>query len=157
MADEPVIDVRGLTKRFDDRTVVDHFDIKVPKGAIYGFLGPNGSGKTTTIRMLCGLLTPDEGEGTCLGLDVRHDAARIKEEVGYMTQRFSYYEDLTIRENLDFVVRMYRLVGRGKKRAASDALVAEGAAIAAARRADGGRRPEGATRLLGRDPTAQRQ
>ena len=111
----PVIDVRGLTKRFGERTVVDHFDIKVPKGAIYGFLGPNGSGKTTTIRMLCGLLTPDEGEGTCLGLDVRHEAGRIKEEVGYMTQRFSYYEDLTIRENLDFVARMYRL-GRRRER-----------------------------------------
>ena len=111
----PVIDVRGLTKRFGERTVVDHFDIKVPKGAIYGFLGPNGSGKTTTIRMLCGLLTPDEGEGTCLGLDVRHDAGRIKEEVGYMTQRFSYYEDLTIRENLDFVARMYRLDRRKQR------------------------------------------
>src|SRR5204862_3136903 len=76
---------------------------------IYGFLGPNGSGKTTTIRMLCGLLTPDEGEGTCLGFDVRQEAGLIKEEVGYMTQKFSYYEDLTIRENLDFVARMYRL------------------------------------------------
>ncbi|MEQ1770445.1 MAG: ABC transporter ATP-binding protein [Devosia sp.] len=112
---EPVIDVRGLTKRFGERTVVDHFDIKVPKGAIYGFLGPNGSGKTTTIRMLCGLLTPDEGEGTCLGLDVRADASRIKEEVGYMTQKFSYYEDLTIRENLDFVARMYRLDRRRER------------------------------------------
>jgi ABC-2 type transport system ATP-binding protein len=115
MAEELVIDVRGLTKRFGDRTVVDHFDIKVPKGAIYGFLGPNGSGKTTTIRMLCGLLTPDEGEGTCLGLDVRREASRIKEEVGYMTQRFSYYEDLTIRENLDFVARMYRLDRRKQR------------------------------------------
>jgi len=109
MAEAPVIDVRGLTKRFGMRTVVDHFDIAVPRGAIYGFLGPNGSGKTTTIRMLCGLLTPDAGEGTCLGLDVRREAARIKEAVGYMTQKFSYYEDLTIRENLDFVARMYRL------------------------------------------------
>jgi ABC-2 type transport system ATP-binding protein len=117
---EAVIDVKGLTKRFGERTVVDHFDIRVPKGAIYGFLGPNGSGKTTTIRMLCGLLTPDEGEGTCLGLDVRHDANRIKEEVGYMTQKFSYYEDLTIRENLDFVARMYRLDRR--KQRVDDAL-----------------------------------
>ena len=115
MSDEPVIDVCGLTKRFGERTVVDHFDIKVPKGAIYGFLGPNGSGKTTTIRMLCGLLTPDEGEGTCLGLDVRHDAATIKEQVGYMTQKFSYYEDLSIRENLDFVARMYRLDNRKQR------------------------------------------
>ena len=115
MSDDPVIDVRGLTKRFGERTVVDHFDIRVPRGAIYGFLGPNGSGKTTTIRMLCGLLTPDEGEGTCLGLDVRREAARIKEEVGYMTQKFSYYEDLTIRENLDFVARMYRLDQRRQR------------------------------------------
>jgi ABC-2 type transport system ATP-binding protein len=110
-----VIDVKGLTKRFGERTVVDHFDIRVPKGAIYGFLGPNGSGKTTTIRMLCGLLTPDEGDGTCLGFDVRRQADRIKEEVGYMTQKFSYYEDLTIRENLDFVARMYRLSKRKQR------------------------------------------
>ena len=85
------------------------------KGAIYGFLGPNGSGKTTTIRMLCGLLTPDEGEGTCLGFDVRKQAAQIKEEVGYMTQKFSLYEDLSIRENLDFVARMYRLDRRKQR------------------------------------------
>jgi ABC-2 type transport system ATP-binding protein len=115
MSEDAVIDVRGLTKRFRERIVVDHFDIRVPRGAIYGFLGPNGSGKTTTIRMLCGLLTPDEGEGTCLGLDVRHDAGRIKEAVGYMTQKFSYYEDLTIRENLDFVARMYRLDRRRER------------------------------------------
>jgi ABC-2 type transport system ATP-binding protein len=98
MSEERVIDVHGLTKRFGDKTVVDHFDIAVPKGAIYGFLGPNGSGKTTTIRMLCGLLVPDAG--------------RIKAEVGYMTQKFSLYEDLTIRENLDFVARMYRVKDR---------------------------------------------
>ena len=115
MSAELVIDVKGLTKRFGERTVVDHFDIRVPKGAIYGFLGPNGSGKTTTIRMLCGLLTPDEGEGTCLGYDVRRDAAEIKERVGYMTQKFSYYEDLSIRENLDFVARMYQLPDRRKR------------------------------------------
>jgi ABC-2 type transport system ATP-binding protein len=111
----PVIDVVGLTKQFGERTVVDHFDIRLPKGAIYGFLGPNGSGKTTTIRMLCGLLTPDEGEGTCLGFDVRDEAAAIKEQVGYMTQKFSLYEDLTIRENLDFVARMYRLDRRRQR------------------------------------------
>ena len=120
MNENLVIDVKGLTKRFRERTVVDHFDIRVPKGAIYGFLGPNGSGKTTTIRMLCGLLTPDEGTGTCLGFDVRRQADRIKEEVGYMTQKFSYYEDLTIRENLDFVARMYRLPKR--KQRVDDAL-----------------------------------
>ena len=81
MSEQKVIDVRGLTKSFGEKRVVDHFDIAVPRGAIYGFLGPNGSGKTTTIRMLCGLLTPDEGEGTCLGFDVRKEADRIKERV----------------------------------------------------------------------------
>jgi len=110
-----VIDVTGLTKSFGEKRVVDHFDIKVPRGAIYGFLGPNGSGKTTTIRMLCGLLTPDEGSGTCLGFDVRKQAGRIKEQVGYMTQKFSLYEDLSIRENLDFIGRMYR-IDRRKQR-----------------------------------------
>jgi ABC-2 type transport system ATP-binding protein len=115
VSDPPVIDVRGLTKRFGDRTVVDDFDIRVPKGAIYGFLGPNGSGKTTTIRMLCGLLTPDAGEGNCLGFDVRREAGQIKESVGYMTQKFSLYEDLSIRENLDFVARMYRLDRRKER------------------------------------------
>jgi len=115
MSAERVIDVKGLTKRFGDKTVVDQFDIAVPKGAIYGFLGPNGSGKTTTIRMLCGLLVPDAGEGACLGFDVRREAERIKAEVGYMTQKFSLYEDLTIRENLDFVARMYRVKNRKKR------------------------------------------
>ncbi len=104
-----VIDVHGLTKRFGHRTAVDSVSIKVAKGEIVGFLGPNGSGKTTTIRMLCGLLTPDDGEGQCLGLDVRKESKRIKAQIGYMTQRFSFYEDLTIRENLDFVARLYRL------------------------------------------------
>ena len=107
--DPPVIDVRGLTKRFGDKTVVDKFDLAVPKGAIYGFLGPNGSGKTTTIRMVCGLLQPDAGEGTCLGYDVIRESRKIKARVGYMTQRFSLYEDLSIRENLEFVARLYRL------------------------------------------------
>ena len=115
MSEQKVIDVRGLTKSFGEKRVVDHFDIQVPRGAIYGFLGPNGSGKTTTIRMLCGLLTPDEGEGTCLGFDVCKEADRIKERVGYMTQKFSYYEDLSIRENLDFVARMYRLDRRRQR------------------------------------------
>lgn len=117
MSDDFAIDVSGLTKSFGEKRVVDHFDIRVPRGAIYGFLGPNGSGKTTTIRMLCGLLTPDAGEGTCLGLDVRRQAQQIKTEVGYMTQKFSLYEDLSIRENLDFVGRMYRL-DRRKQRVA---------------------------------------
>jgi ABC-2 type transport system ATP-binding protein len=107
-AREPwAIDVHGLTKRYGHRVVVDHVSIRVARGLIFGFLGPNGSGKTTTIRMLCGLLTPDEGEGTCLGFDLRKQAAAIKREVGYMTQRFSLYEDLSIEENLDFIARMY--------------------------------------------------
>jgi ABC-2 type transport system ATP-binding protein len=104
---ELAIDVRGLTKRFGTRTVVDHIAIQVPRGRICGFLGPNGSGKTTTIRMLCGLLTPDDGEGSCLGFDLRRDARRIKRRVGYMTQRFGLYEDLSIEENLAFVARVY--------------------------------------------------
>ena len=115
MNEAPVIDVRGLTKRFGERTVVDHFDMRVPRGRIYGFLGPNGSGKTTTIRMLCGLLTPDEGEGTCLGHDIRRDALKIKREVGYMTQRFGLYDDLSIEENLDFVARVYGVAERRRK------------------------------------------
>jgi ABC-2 type transport system ATP-binding protein len=106
------IDVHGLTKHYGGRAVVDNFSIRVERGTIFGFLGPNGSGKTTTIRMLCGLLTPDEGEGTCLGYDLRRDAAAIKREVGYMTQRFSLYEDLSIEENLDFVARMYGVAER---------------------------------------------
>ena len=103
---EPAIDVHGLRKSFGGRVVVDDFAIRVERGAIFGFLGPNGSGKTTTIRMLCGLLTPDAGEGRCLGFDLRTQAALIKREVGYMTQRFSLYEDLSIQENLDFVARV---------------------------------------------------
>jgi ABC-2 type transport system ATP-binding protein len=110
-----VIDVEGLTKRFGDKTVVDHFSLQVARGQIYGFLGPNGSGKTTTIRMLCGLLTPDEGRGTCLGYDILRESERIKREVGYMTQRFSLYEDLSIEENLDFVARMYQVPDRPKR------------------------------------------
>ncbi|MCV3206701.1 ABC transporter ATP-binding protein [Mesorhizobium sp. YC-39] len=104
-----VIDVHGLVKRFGDKTVVDHVTMTVAEGEIVGFLGPNGSGKTTTIRIMCGLLTPDEGEGTVLGFNIRTDSLRIKREVGYMTQKFSFYEDLTIGENLEFVARLYRL------------------------------------------------
>jgi ABC-2 type transport system ATP-binding protein len=118
-ASDLVIDVAGLTKRFDDKTVVDDVAIQVRRGRICGFLGPNGSGKTTTIRMLCGLLTPDAGSGTCLGHDILTEAAAIKRQVGYMTQRFSLYEDLSIRENLDFVARMYSLSGRRAKVAAT--------------------------------------
>jgi len=109
MNGELVIDVKGLTKKYGTKTVVDHFDLAVPKGAIYGFLGPNGSGKTTTIRMVCGLLKADAGAGAVLGLDVVKESDKIKERVGYMTQRFSLYGDLSIRENLEFIARLYSL------------------------------------------------
>jgi ABC-2 type transport system ATP-binding protein len=106
-APDIVIDVHGLTKKFGGRAVVHDLSLQVKRGTIYGFLGPNGSGKTTTIRMLCGLLTPDEGSGTCLGYDIRTEAEKIKRQVGYMTQRFSLYQDLSVRENLEFVARIY--------------------------------------------------
>ncbi|MCH8859246.1 MAG: ABC transporter ATP-binding protein [Proteobacteria bacterium] len=114
MSERFAIDVTGLTKRFGRKLAVDGVDIQVPEGQVWGFLGPNGSGKTTTIRMLCGLLKPDAGHGTCLGLDLVRQADAIKREVGYMTQRFSYWEDLSIRENLEFVARMYRIPERKK-------------------------------------------
>jgi len=117
-APEIAIDVRGLSKSFGGREVVHDLSMQVKRGTIYGFLGPNGSGKTTTIRMLCGLLTPDSGEGRCLGYDIRRDADKIKRQVGYMTQRFSLYQDLSVRENLEFVARLYGM--RDPKRAASD-------------------------------------
>ncbi|MGJ4883682.1 MULTISPECIES: ABC transporter ATP-binding protein [unclassified Bradyrhizobium] len=115
---EIAIDVQGLTKSFDGREVVHDLSMQVKRGSIYGFLGPNGSGKTTTIRMLCGLLTPDGGEGTCLGFDIRRDADKIKRRVGYMTQRFSLYQDLSVRENLEFVARLYGM--SDPRRAARD-------------------------------------
>jgi len=106
------IDVRGLTKRYNGRAVVDDVSLQVRSGRICGFLGPNGSGKTTTIRMLCGLLTPDAGEGSCLGHDLRREALAIRRQVGYMTQKFGLYDDLSIRENLDFVGRLYEIADR---------------------------------------------
>lgn len=102
-----VIDVQGITKRFGNRTVVNNIPMQVRRGEIYGFLGPNGSGKTTFLRMLCGLLRPDDGNGRCLGFDILSESGEIKKHVGYMTQRFSFYEDLTIEENLDFIARVY--------------------------------------------------
>ena len=177
-----MIDVRGLSKSFDGRRVVDDFTIRVRRGEIFGFLGPNGSGKTTTIRMLCGLLTPDAGSGTCLGYDIVRETAAIKREVGYMTQKFGLYEDLTIRENLDFIARLYRIPERAnavkriprasrpgeptaptggpalrRLEAAAGAcrVPAPRAAAAPARRADRGRGPEGAPRFLGPDPSSR--
>jgi ABC-2 type transport system ATP-binding protein len=108
-APEIVIDVEGLTKSFGHKTVVRNLSLKVARGTIYGFLGPNGSGKTTTIRMLCGLLTPDSGHGTTLGYDILTQSDEIKRQVGYMTQRFSLYQDLSVRENLELVARIYQL------------------------------------------------
>ncbi|HZI31100.1 MAG TPA: ABC transporter ATP-binding protein [Candidatus Binatia bacterium] len=106
------IDVRGVTKKFGARTVVNNIAMQVRPGEIYGFLGPNGSGKTTFLRMLCGLLRPDNGSGHCLGLDFRNESAEINKRVGYMTQRFIYYEDLTIEENLHFIARIYAVPHR---------------------------------------------
>ncbi len=111
MTGQPAIDVRGLVKIYGTRTVVDHVSLSIMPGRICGFLGPNGSGKTTTLRMICGLLTPDGGEGTCLGYDIINNSEAVKARAGYMTQRFGLYEDLTIRENLEFVGRLYRLKG----------------------------------------------
>ena len=115
------INVQGLSKSFHGKPAVRDFSLRVPTGVIFGFLGPNGSGKTTTIRILCGLLTPDSGSGTTLGYDIRKEAHAIKREVGYMTQKFSLYEDLTIRENLEFIGRMYAL--KNLKDKVSEALV----------------------------------
>ena len=106
------IDIHGLCKQFDGKPVVRDVALQIRRGEIFGFLGPNGSGKTTTIRMLCGLLTPDAGHGTCLGYDILRERSQIKRRVGYMTQRFSFWDDLTIRENLDFVARMYSMNNR---------------------------------------------
>lgn len=109
MSAKTVINVRGLTKSFDGKTVVNGLNMSIKQGEIYGFLGPNGSGKTTSIRMLCGLLSPDSGAGTCLGYDIIKESDHIKPHVGYMTQKFSLYEDLTVRENLDFTARVFGL------------------------------------------------
>ena len=112
MRTELAIDVKGLNKHFGAKHVVKDFSLQVRHGEIYGFLGPNGSGKTTSIRMICGLLKPDSGSGTCLGYDILTESEKIKRHVGYMTQRFSYWEDLSIRENLDFVARIYGMADR---------------------------------------------
>ncbi|MEZ5954734.1 MAG: ABC transporter ATP-binding protein [Hyphomonas sp.] len=109
MSSDLAIDVRGLVKKFGTKTAVDGVDIQMPRGEVWGFLGPNGSGKTTTIRMICGLLKVTAGQGQCLGYDIQREAARIKAETGYMTQKYSFWSDMTIRENLEFVARLYGL------------------------------------------------
>ena len=134
-----VIAVEGLTKSFGGKRVVDDFSIDVRRGQVFGFLGPNGSGKTTTIRMLCGLLTPDAGRGTCLGYDILSEQAEIKRHVGYMTQKFSLYEDLSIRENLDFVARVYGVPDpRGAAKEAIHRLGLEGRSVQLAGQLSGG-------------------
>ncbi|TAL63571.1 MAG: ABC transporter ATP-binding protein [Legionella sp.] len=115
MATETIIDVKGLKKSFDQRVVVNNIDLQVKKGDIFGFLGPNGSGKTTTIRMLCGLLKADAGSGTCLGYNILTETEKIKEQVGYMIQKFSLYQDLSVQENLDFIARVYNIKDRKAK------------------------------------------
>lgn len=114
MNGEPAITARGLTRQFGHLTAVDHIDLTIPRAAIYGFLGPNGSGKSTTIRMLCGLLRPTTGSVEVLGLDVASAAEKVREKLGYMTQRFSLWEDLSVRENLDFMAEVYS-VGRAHR------------------------------------------
>ncbi len=110
------IRARGLTKQFGSLTAVDRLDLDVPRSIIYGFLGPNGSGKTTSIRMLCGLLTPTEGDATVLGLDIPADARILKPQIGYMTQKFSLYADLTVRENLEFIADIYAYPRHDRRR-----------------------------------------
>lgn len=111
---EYAIDVHGLVKRFGDKAAVNGISIQMPRGQVWGFLGPNGSGKTTTIRMICGLLKVSEGSGTCLNFDIVSESKKIKALTGYMTQKFSFWEDLTIRENIEFVGRLYQLEGLRK-------------------------------------------
>lgn len=115
MHDPAIIDVKNLCKSFQGRLVVNNVDLCVKKGEVFGFLGPNGSGKTTTIRMLCGLLTPDSGEGVCLGFDILKESFKIKQRVGYMTQHYSFYTDLTVEENLNFIASVYGLDNRKKR------------------------------------------
>jgi ABC-2 type transport system ATP-binding protein len=111
----PAVVTEGLTKRFGALTAVDHVDLVVQAGELYGFLGPNGSGKTTTLRMLCGILEPTEGGGRVLGFDLRREPERIKAAIGYMSQRFSLYDDLTAEENITFYARVYRVPARDRR------------------------------------------
>ena len=120
--DELVIRARGLSKRFGQLTAVDHLDLSVPRAEVFGFLGPNGCGKSTTIRMLCGLLLPSEGEVEVLGYQIPRDAEELKRRIGYMTQKFSLYEDLTVQENLEFLATVQG-IGRRERRQRIDELL----------------------------------
>ena len=114
-AAEPAVVTEGLTKRFGTFTAVDHVDLRVEAGELYGFLGPNGAGKSTTLRMLCGILEPSEGSGRVLGIDLRREPERIKAAIGYMSQRFSLYDDLSAAENLVFYAMVYGVSGRARR------------------------------------------
>lgn len=114
MTPELAVETRGLTRRFGKVTAVDHLDLHVRRGELYGFLGPNGAGKSTTLRMLCGILEPSEGDGWVLGIDLRHEPERVKSAIGYMSQRFSLYDDLTVDENLAFYARIYEVPRAGR-------------------------------------------
>jgi len=122
--DNFAITASGLTRHFGSLIAVKDFDLQIPTGSIYGFLGPNGSGKSTTIRMLCGLLTPSSGSASVLGLDTRRESEKLKQKIGYMTQKFSLYEDLTVKENLQFVSEIYA-VGRKERRLRVNELLEE--------------------------------
>src|SRR5215471_11308514 len=111
----PAVEARALTKRFGERVAVHALSLEVQTGEVFGFLGPNGSGKTTTIRMLCGIITPSSGSATVLGFDIATESEAIKERIGYMSQRFALYEDLTVRENLEFYAGVYQVSGRQRK------------------------------------------
>lgn len=110
-----IIETENLTRRFESFIAVDDVTMRIKKGSIYGFLGPNGSGKSTTIRMLCGILAPTSGKGTVLGFDIAHEGEKIKQQIGYMSQKFSLYDDLTVKENLEFYAGMYNLAGTSKQ------------------------------------------
>ncbi|MBL4890395.1 MAG: ABC transporter ATP-binding protein [Rhizobiaceae bacterium] len=117
------ITASGLTMRFGSLVAVDNVDLEIEKGTIYGFLGPNGSGKSTTIRMLCGLLTPSSGSATVMGMDTRKESESLKQKIGYMTQRFSLYEDLSVRENLQFISEIYAVPRKERKQRVAELLV----------------------------------